>query len=213
MRTDRMNTALTDYVTTDQTLRQEKPEQFHRDFYRRPAIWAAVILLLLLIVINQFTGNLNARLGREKGFTEYVFIKMIEYQDEFVQEEWPDLFDDSDLGEWTILESDSTTRLSEQQVARQLLGEGVVVWGWRDLQAHEGEVLWNAWSASDRETPPDVFIEEQLQQQIQEKTLPYLKHNTWLVTDAQGVQYILCEREAWGVCPMTAVTAAALAHE
>ena len=213
MRTDRMNTALTDYVTTDQTLRQEKPEQFRRDFYRRPAIWAAVILLLLLIVINQFTGNLNARLGREKGFTEYVFIKMIEYQDEFVQEEWPDLFDDSDLGEWTILESDSTTRLSEQQVARYLLGEGVGVWGWRDLQAHEGEVLWNAWSASDRETPPDVFIEEQLQQQIREKTLPYLKHNTWLVTDAQDVQYILCEREAWGVCPMTAVTAAALAHE
>ena len=54
---------------------------------------------------------------------------------------------------------------------------------------------------------------EQLQQQIRKKTLPYLKHNTWLVTDAQGVQYILCEREAWGVCPMTAVTAAALAHE
>ena len=84
---DRMNTALTDYVTTDQTLRQEKPEQFRRDFYRRPAIWAAAILLLLLIVINQFTGNLNARLGREKGFTEYVFIKMIEHQDEFAQEE------------------------------------------------------------------------------------------------------------------------------
>lgn len=187
MRTDRMNTALTDYVTTDQTLRQEKPEQFRRDFYRRPAIWAAVILLLLLIVINQFTGNLTDRLGREKGFTEYVSIKMIEYQDEFVQEEWPDLFDDSDLGKWTILEKNSTTRLSEQQVARQLLGEGVVVWGWRDLQAHEGEVLWNAWSASDRETPPDVFIEEQLQQQIRKKTLPYLKHDTWLVTDAQGV--------------------------
>lgn len=213
MRTDRMNTALTDYVTTDQTLRQEKPEQFRRDFYRRPAILAAAILLLLLIVINQFTGSLNARLDREKGFTEYVSIKMIEHQDEFVQVKCPNLLHDSDLGEWKVLETARTTRLNEQQAARQLLGEDVVVWGWRDLQAHEGEVLWNAWSASDRETPPDVFIEEQLQQQIREKTLPYLKHNTWLVTDAQGVQYILCEREAWGVCPMTAVTAAALAHE
>lgn len=213
MRTDRMNTALTDYVTTDQTLRQEKPEQFHRDFYRRPAIWAAVILLLLLIVINQFTGNLTDRLGREKGFTEYVFIKMIEHQDEFVQVKCPNLLHDSDLGEWKVLETARTARLNEQQAARQLLGEDVVVRGWRDLLSHQGEVLWNAWSTGDRETPPDVFIEEQLQQQIREKTLPYLKHDTWLVTDAQGVQYILCEREAWGVCPMTAVTAAALAHE
>lgn len=210
---DRMNTALTDYVTTDQTLRQEKPEQFRRDFYRRPAILAAAILLLLLIVINQFTGSLNARLDREKGFTEYVSIKMIEHQDEFVQVKCPNLLHDSDLGEWKVLETARTTRLNEQQAARQLLGEDVVVWGWRDLLSHQGEVLWNAWSTGDRETPPDVFIEEQLQQQIREKTLPYLKHDTWLVTDAQGVQYILCAREAWGVCPMTAVTAAALAHE
>ena len=210
---DKFNSAMIENIATDLTLRQEKPEQFQKDFHHRSAIWAAVILFVVLIVITELVGSPYDRLERKKGFIKYVSIKMIEYQDEFVQEEWPDLFDDSDLGKWTILEKNSTTRLSEQQVARYLLGEDVVVWDWRDLQAHEGEVLWNAWSTSDRETPPDVFIEEQLQQQIREKTLPYLKHNTWLVTDAQGVQYILCEREAWGVCPMTAVTAAALAHE
>lgn len=210
---NKFNSAMIENKATDLTLRQEKPEQFQKDFHHRSAIWAAVILFVVLIVITELVGSPYDRLERKKGFIKYVSIKMIEHQDAFVQEEWPDLILSTDFGEWKIIETDDTFYLTEQQVAQQLLGENLEILDWRDLQAYQGETLWNAWSASDRKTPPDEFIEEQMQQHIRKKTLPYLKHDTWLVIDAQGVEYILCRREAWGVCPMSAVTAAGLIQE
>ena len=144
---------------------------------------------------------------------EYVSVKMVEYQDDLVQEEWPDLLSSLDAKEWKILEMNSSYDLDVEQAAKQLLGEKLVIRGWRDLQEYQGELLWEAWSKSDQNIAPDQFIEEQIQNHIQKKTLPYLKHNTWLVTDAQGGDYILCERETWGICPMSTVTAVGLLKE
>ena len=212
MNINKLNSAMTECVTTDLTLRQEKPEQFKKDLYHRSVVGGAV-LFIVLVIINQIVGTPHDRLEKKKGFMEYVSVKMVEYQDDLVQEEWPDLLSSLDAKEWKILEMNSSYDLDVEQAAKQLLGEKLVIRGWRDLQEYQGELLWEAWSKSDQNIAPDQFIEEQIQNHIQKKTLPYLKHNTWLVTDAQGVDYILCERETWGICPMSTVTAVGLLKE
>ena len=102
---------------------------------------------------------------------EYVSVNMVEYQDDLVQEEWPDLLSSLDAKEWKILETNSSYDLDVEQAAKQLLGEKLVIRGWRDLQEYQGELLWEAWSKSDQNIALDQFIEEQIQNHIQKKTL------------------------------------------
>lgn len=211
MKTDRLNDAFAAVKTSDLDLQKEKPDQFKRDFRRRSPIIVLAILFVIFVICNQVLGSPYDRLKWKKPFIRYAALEIHDQRHNLTEENWPGRFHD-DLGEWKFLDTDPDT-LTAEQAAAEFLGENLLLLEWSDLQSHLSENLWNQWKASDAEIAPHRFIEEHVQQYVLEKTVPYLKHDNWLVLTGAGEQFLLCRKEVWCVCPMQAVTEAGLLQE
>ena len=164
------------------------------------AVFAVVgVLFIAFIGWRYFSFGPESAADLRADFNTYVFDLMEEYKPRYA------LYDRlSDPKALLQEEYWKTTTASDAQSAVQtLLGEGCVIQNWEELKQAEADRLWQEWFYAEKEKRMDVFIITELSLHIDNKTLPGLQDNTWLVTDWAGAQYILAHADGiWGVYPM-----------
>ena len=161
------------------------------------AVFAVVGVLFIAFIgwrYFSFGGSTAAELQTD--FNTCVFDRMEEYKPRYV------LYDQLADPKALLQEEgwQTTAAADGQSAVRTLLGEGCTVQSWEKLKQAEADRLWQEWYYAEKYSRKDVFIITELSLHIDNKTLPGLQDNTWLVVNEQGDQYILVRADdIWGV--------------
>ena len=161
------------------------------------AVFAAVgVLFIAFIGWRYFTFGPESAADLRADFNTYVFDLMEEYKPRYV------LYDQLSDPQTLLQEEhwETTTASDAQSAVRQLLSGECTVRSWEELKQAEADRLWQQWYYAEKASRMDVFIITELSLHIDNKTLPGLQENTWLVQNAQGDKYLLVHADGiWGV--------------
>ena len=178
-------------ASSDMKLREVDREQSAKDHGSRIAAHLAMligVLLLLFLVLRPLFGS-STEQEKKDYFYQFTAEKIaVRRSDLYLYDQLSTLETLSFEDGWMVC-SENTDDPGEAAV--KLIGSGYLVRSWTDLVEAECERLWGEWYYGTEDITANDYILREKGRQIDDKTIPGLGENTWLVYDGRGDKYIL----------------------
>ena len=199
------NAMLMEIASSDMKLRETNLEQSREDHGGRIAAHLAMLLvplmLLLLLVGRTLWAKPVTEQGKKDWFYQYTTEKMTQFKPLYYLYE--ELSDPAALLKQAGWELRTSEAENQQDAANKLLVGGGLVRSWNDLVEEECVRMWEAWYYGTEDITANDYILRENGRYIDNKTIPALGENTWLVYDGRGDEYILIHADGtWAARPL-----------
>ena len=186
------NVTRMEIASSDMKLRETDLEQSREDHGGRIAAHLAMLLvalLLLFLVGRALFAKPATEQEKKDWFYQYTTEKMVQFKPQYYLYEA--LSDPAALLKQAGWELRTNKAENEQDAANKLLVGGGLVRSWNDLVQDECARMWEEWYSGTEDITANDYILREKGRQIDDKTIPGLGENTWLVYDGRGDKYIL----------------------
>ena len=192
-------------AASDMKLRETNLEQAREDHGGRIAAHLAMLLvplvLLLLLVGRTLWTKPVTEQEKKDWFYQYTTEKMVQFKPHYYLYE--ELSDPSALLKEEGWELRTSNAENQQDAANKLLVGGGLVRSWTDLVLDECARMWDDWYYGTEDITANDYILRENGRYIDDKTIPGLGENTWLVYDGRGDKYILIHADdVWAARPL-----------
>ena len=199
------NAMLMEIASSDMKLRETDLEQSREDHGGRIAAHLAMLLvplmLLLLLVGRTLWAKPVTEQEKKDWFYQYTTEKMTQFKPLYYLYE--ELSDPAALLKQAGWELRTSEAENQQDAANKLLVGGGLVRSWNDLVEEECVRMWEAWYYGTEDITANDYILRENGRYIDNKTIPALGENTWLVYDGRGDEYILIHADGiWAARPL-----------
>ena len=199
------NAMLMEIASSDMKLRETNLEQSREDHGGRIAAHLAMLLvplvLLLLLVGRTLWAKPVTEQEKKDWFYQYTTEKMTQFKPLYYLYE--ELSDPAALLKQAGWELRTSEAENQQDAANKLLVGGGLVRSWNDLVEEECARMWEAWYYGTEDITANDYILRENGRYIDDKTIPALGENTWLVYDGRGDEYILIHADGiWAARPL-----------
>ena len=199
------NAMLMEIASSDMKLRETDLEQSREDHGGRIAAHLAMLLvplvLLLLLVGRTLWAKPVTEQEKKDWFYQYTTEKMTQFKPLYYLYE--ELSDPAALLKQAGWELRTSEAENQQDAANKLLVGGGLVRSWNDLVEEECARMWEAWYYGTEDITANDYILRENGRYIDNKTIPGLGENTWLVYDGRGDEYILIHADGtWAARPL-----------
>ena len=199
------NAMLMEIASSDMKLRETNLEQSREDHGGRIAAHLAMLLvplvLLLLLVGRTLWAKPVTEQEKKDWFYQYTTEKMTQFKPLYYLYE--ELSDPAALLKQAGWELRTSEAENQQDAANKLLVGGGLVRSWNDLVEEECARMWEAWYYGTEDITANDYILRENGRYIDNKTIPALGENTWLVYDGRGDEYILIHADGiWAARPL-----------
>ena len=199
------NAMLMEIASSDMKLRETDLEQSREDHGGRIAAHLAMLLvplmLLLLLVGRTLWAKPVTEQEKKDWFYQYTTEKMTQFKPLYYLYE--ELSDPAALLKQAGWELRTSEAENQQDAANKLLVGGGLVRSWNDLVEEECARMWEAWYYGTEDITANDYILRENGRYIDNKTIPALGENTWLVYDGRGDEYILIHADGtWAARPL-----------
>ena len=199
------NAMLMEIASSDMKLRETDLEQSREDHGGRIAAHLAMLLvplvLLLLLVGRTLWAKPVTEQEKKDWFYQYTTEKMTQFKPLYYLYE--ELSDPAALLKQAGWELRTSEAENQQDAANKLLVGGGLVRSWNDLVEEECARMWEAWYYGTEDITANDYILRENGRYIDNKTIPALGENTWLVHDGRGDEYILIHADGtWAARPL-----------
>ena len=199
------NAMLMEIASSDMKLRETNLEQSREDHGGRIAAHLAMLLvplvLLLLLVGRTLWAKPVTEQEKKDWFYQYTTEKMTQFKPLYYLYE--ELSDPAALLKQAGWELRTSEAENQQDAANKLLVGGGLVRSWNDLVEEECVRMWEAWYYGTEDITANDYILRENGRYIDNKTIPALGENTWLVYDGRGDEYILIHADGiWAARPL-----------
>jgi len=191
-------------ASSDMKLRETDLEQSREDHGGRIVAHVAMLivaLLLLFFVGRAFFAKRATEQEKKDWFYQYTTEKMTQFKPLYYLYE--ELSDPAALLKQAGWELRTSEAENQQDAANKLLVGGGLVRSWNDLVEEECARMWEAWYYGTEDITANDYILRENGRYIDDKTIPALGENTWLVYDGRGDEYILIHADGiWAARPL-----------
>ena len=199
------NAMLMEIASSDMKLWETDLEQSREDHGGRIAAHLAMLLvplvLLLLLVGRTLWAKPVTEQEKKDWFYQYTTEKMTQFKPLYYLYE--ELSDPAALLKQAGWELRTSEAENQQDAANKLLVGGGLVRSWNDLVEEECARMWEAWYYGTEDITANDYILRENGRYIDNKTIPALGENTWLVYDGRGDEYILIHADGtWAARPL-----------
>lgn len=161
----------------------------HRNRLLLSVITLAVMAAVLFFLFRPLFAGPSTEQQKKDWFYQYTTEKMVQFKPQYYLYE--ELADPAALLNEAGWELRTVTAENEQDAANRLLGGGGLVRSWNDLVLEECARMWETWYYGTEDITANDYILRENGRYIDDKTIPGLGENTWLVYDGRGDKYIL----------------------
>lgn len=161
----------------------------HRNRLLLSVITLAVMIVILFFLFRPLFAVPVTERQKQDWFYEYTTEKMVQFKPQYYLYE--ELSDPAALLEQTGWELRTSEAENQQDAADKLLVGGGLVRSWDDLVQDECARMWEEWYYGTEDITANDYILREKNRQIDDRTIPGLGENTWLVYDGRGDKYIL----------------------
>jgi len=190
-------------IASDEKVREANPEQGKKDFKARSLTRSLVLFFVILAVAATVRDIRMPNADKaQAAFTDLVYEQMDAQKADF----W--------LGETTAKEllvgagwiTESNGDPDIQRAVKRLLQqnnlETIIVRTWNTIKLEEAARLWDLWEETAPQQTEQTFISQQLALQQQNKTLPGLGEDLWMISTDVGEYLLAADGDLWGICPL-----------
>lgn len=161
----------------------------HRNRLLVSVMTLAVMAAVLFFLFRPLFAVPFTERQKKDWFYQYTTEKMVQFKPQYYLYE--ELSDPAALLKQAGWELRASQAENEQDAASKLLVGGGLVRSWDDLVQDECARMWEAWYYGAEDITANDYILREKGRHINDKTIPGLGENTWLVYDGRGDKYIL----------------------